>query len=35
LIKTNSQHSINWCMKHNIPYWTNPVVANLFLDRSV
>jgi 23S rRNA U2552 (ribose-2'-O)-methylase RlmE/FtsJ len=35
LVKTNSQRSINWCMKHNIPYWTNTVVANLFLDRSV
>jgi 23S rRNA U2552 (ribose-2'-O)-methylase RlmE/FtsJ len=32
LIKTNSQRSINWCMKHNIPYWSNTVVANLFLD---
>lgn len=35
LIKVNSQRSINWCMKHNIPYWTNTVVANLFLDSSV
>jgi len=35
LVKTNSQRSINWCMKHNIAYWTNPVVSNVFLDGSV
>jgi len=34
LIKTNSQRSINWCMKHNIAYWSNTVIANLFLDGS-
>ena len=32
LIKVNTQRSINWCIKHNIPYYSLNQSMNIFLD---